>query len=187
MYRYIPNVLTLFRIGVTPVILYLVWRNTPLSSFLGFVLYFFAGYSDYLDGVLARKWQVESPFGAYWDPLADKILVVGLFSILCWHFPMGVPLWAVLVIALRDVVATQLRNYAHKHQILFQTSYLAKVKTTIQLFYLLFLLGLVVGWHFFKPQIDPILNGWVIHICTGIVAAITVWSVVPYIAALKNR
>jgi CDP-diacylglycerol--glycerol-3-phosphate 3-phosphatidyltransferase len=149
-------------------------------------LYFLAGYSDYLDGVLARRWKVESNFGAYWDPVADKALVFGLLLILSLHFPIGIPLIAVVVIGVRDILATYLRNYAEKHQKVFKTSYVAKVKTTVQMFYLLFLLAMVVAWHFWKPQIDPLLNGWLIQLSTTLVAALTVWSVVPYLSVFKK-
>lgn len=187
MYQHIPNFLTLFRIVITPFILYLVWLNTVFSAIFAFVLYFLAGYSDYLDGVLARKWNVESRFGAYWDPFADKMLVVGLFSILAYHFPKGIPFILVVVIILRDILATQLRNYAKKHNIDFTTSRIAKIKTSVQMFYLLFLLALLVAWHFWKPLFEPILNGIPVLIGTAAVAVLTIWSVIPYLNVLKTK
>ena len=140
---YFINLLTLSRIFLGSVIFLLLTR--PEGYFLAFILFLIAGVTDYLDGYLARKNNLTSQLGEILDPIADKILIVfvlyGLSVNLTSYF---IAFMASLILtreiwvaALRDLNARQGFTEATK------VTFLAKIKTTIQLFTLsIYLLGL---------------------------------------------
>ncbi len=136
--KYVPNTLTVTRILVTPVLLVFLFSNTLTGYAWALGLFVFASISDHYDGKLARRFEVESSFGKYLDPLADKVLVLGTFIVLIFVLPEVVPIWAVALIALRDVAVTGLRSWVRrtKNRTL-RTIRIAKAKTTVQLTYLI--------------------------------------------------
>jgi cardiolipin synthase (CMP-forming) len=95
----IPNLLTLGRIFLTPV---LVWLLLDGRFKLACAVFFVAGITDALDGLLARLLNQKSRFGAYIDPLADKILLMTSFFIL--GYIKLIPLWLVIVVISRDIM-----------------------------------------------------------------------------------
>ena len=143
---YFINLLTLSRILLGGVIFLLLTR--PEGYFLAFILFFVAGATDYFDGYLARKYDLTSQIGEILDPIADKILIVfvlyGLSVNLTSYF---IAFIASLIItreiwvgALRDLNARNNKSDATK------VTFLAKIKTTIQLFTLsLYLLALALN------------------------------------------
>lgn len=139
--RYLPNLLTVGRILVTPLLLLLLTIPSQAGQASAVVLFFLASVSDYYDGVLARRYQVRSRLGQYLDPLADKILVLGTFGMLAIEEPSVVPWWAVAVIALRDVAVTALRSWIEAGGRTLHTYRIAKAKTMLQL---AFLFGVLV-------------------------------------------
>ena len=78
----IPNILTLLRILIIPIIIIFLEIDTKFYSWFALILYIIACLSDFLDGYLARKFELESSFGRFLDPVADKILVVSVIFIL---------------------------------------------------------------------------------------------------------
>lgn len=136
--KYVPNTLTITRILVTPVLLVLLFSNTLTGYAWALGLFVFASISDHFDGKLARRYEVESSFGKYLDPLADKVLVLGTFIVFIFVLPELVPVWAVALIALRDIAVTGLRSWVRrtKNRSL-RTIRIAKAKTTVQLTYLI--------------------------------------------------
>ena len=143
---YFINLLTLSRIFLGAVIFVLLTR--PEGYFLAFVLFFVASVTDYFDGYLARKYNLTSQVGEILDPIADKILIVfvlfGLAVNLTSYF---IAFMASLIIAreiwvgaLRDFNARQDRSDATK------VTFLAKIKTSIQLFTItIYLMGLMLN------------------------------------------
>lgn len=96
---WIPNLLTILRCILTlPVILGLLWGYPKIA----FWLFIIAGFSDALDGFLARNFNWSSRFGSILDPLADKFLMLAVFITLCYLDAM--PLWVLLTIIIRDVI-----------------------------------------------------------------------------------
>ena len=144
--NYLINALTLSRIFLAAIIFLLLTR--PEGYFLAFILFFVAGVTDYFDGYLARKYNLTSQIGEILDPIADKILIVfvlfGLSVNLTSYF---IAFMASLIIsreiwvgALRDFNARQGRSGVTK------VIFLAKIKTTIQLFTIsIYLLGLTIN------------------------------------------
>jgi CDP-diacylglycerol--glycerol-3-phosphate 3-phosphatidyltransferase len=138
--KHVPNVLSIARIAVTPLLVYMLFQNTLTGSLWALLLFLFGAISDYFDGRLARKYGVGTSFGQYLDPLADKVLVLGTFVALIFVSPEQVPVWAIAIIAVRDFAVTGLRSWAkHKGRVL-RTSNAAKFKTTVQLTWLIMML-----------------------------------------------
>lgn len=160
-FRYLPNFLTVSRILVTPLLLLLLTVSSQEGQACAVVLFVLASFSDYYDGVLARRFQVRSRLGQYLDPLADKILVLGTFGMLAFEEPTVVPWWAVAVIALRDVVVTGLRSWVEAQGKTLHTYRIAKLKTLIQLAFLFGVLVLRTGTYL-SPPIRP-WSTWVLQ------------------------
>lgn len=104
----IPNLLTVGRLAAIPFFLLLTAiPNSAIAHTLAAILFALASLTDYLDGYLARKWQVVTNFGKFADPLADKILVMSAFIML-----VGldlVPAWVSALIICRELAVTGLR------------------------------------------------------------------------------
>jgi len=149
--RYIPNLLTVGRILVTPLLLLLLSVQSQAGQMSAVFLFVLASLSDYYDGVLARRYKVRSRLGQYLDPLADKVLVLGTFIALAVEAPDLVPWWAVGAIALRDVVVTVLRSWAAAYGQTLHTYRVAKGKTMIQVFFLFGVLTLRAATYLSPP------------------------------------
>ena len=143
--RFVPNALTIARIVVTPVVLWLLLTGNLSGQIWALVLFVLAATSDYLDGRLARDFGVRSRLGQFLDPLADKILVVGTFAVLAIVMPDVVPWWAVAVILLRDIAVTVMRSWAESHGRSLRTSGAARAKTAAQLTFLIAMLLLLIA------------------------------------------
>ncbi len=131
---HIPNILTLLRIVLTPLFLYLLYTATPAAYILAFFVFLIASLSDYADGKIARKYGYSSEFGKYMDPLADKVLISSTF--IAFGLMGFAPWWMIAVVLLRDVVITIFRSYMSKKGKSMRTSGIAKVKTTIQMIFI---------------------------------------------------
>ena len=129
----IPNFLTIFRVLLIPLIIYFLNTNSLLFIFIALALFGISAITDAFDGILARKWNQTSEFGAFFDPIADKLLVWSVFTILSLNISLFIPLWLIAFIYLRDFSITFLRHYSKKMNIAFKTSFAAKAKTTVQM------------------------------------------------------
>jgi len=143
---YFINLLTLSRIFLAAVIFLLLTR--PEGYFLAFILFFVAGATDYFDGYLARKYNFTSEIGEILDPIADKILIIfvlfGLSVNLTSYF---IALMASLIIT-REIWVGALRDFNARNGSSDATkvTFLAKIKTSIQLFTIsIYLLGLTIN------------------------------------------
>src|SRR5690606_10747476 len=96
----LPILLTMGRVAVIPVVLWLLDRGTPTDCVMAALVYSAAAITDLLDGYLARRMNVVSVLGKFLDPLADKLLVM---ASLIWMVPMGrIPEWAVVLLLGRE-------------------------------------------------------------------------------------
>ncbi|NTV45655.1 MAG: CDP-diacylglycerol--glycerol-3-phosphate 3-phosphatidyltransferase [Chlorobiales bacterium] len=128
-----PNQLTVLRILLTPVFVWLALADDPYMKLWAVVVFAIASLTDVYDGYHARKYGVETRWGAFMDPLADKILITSAFLV---YVAEGyVALWMVLVIAARDTIVTILRVYAEVKDKPIITSKSAKIKTFLQNIY----------------------------------------------------
>ncbi len=132
----IPNALTLFRCLISILLPILIVYGGETGAILSAPLLLLAGLSDYLDGFYARKYNVVSVFGKILDPIADKLLVIGVLlslaseNLLDFYFGF-IPS---LIIILREIFISGLRESVSSHNFTLKVSVLAKWKTTIQLF-----------------------------------------------------
>ena len=136
----LPNLLTLSRILAVPILVFLLWRPAPIDYAITFVLYCLVGITDYFDGYLARAWGSISRLGQFLDPIADKIMVAAVLIMLISsrkENPVpeiaGLHIIAALVILLREIIVSGLREYLAGLQVSVPVSALAKWKTTFQL------------------------------------------------------
>jgi len=159
--RYIPNLLTVGRILVTPLLLLLLSVPSQAGQMSAVCLFVLASLSDYYDGVLARRLGVRSRLGQYLDPLADKVLILGTFIALALEAPDLVPWWAVVAIALRDVVVTLLRSWTEAYGQTLRTYRVAKGKTMLQILFLFALLVLRAATHMSPPLRDA--ARWILY------------------------
>lgn len=172
------NFLTISRILLGPIIFILVlyWEAFTASLFL----FLFASISDYLDGALARKYDLTSPLGEVLDPIADKILALFMLFALALYFSsiyigfisclmLAREFW---ISALRDLNARNLNTSAT------HVSFLAKLKTTVQLSAIgFYLLGLSVGSTFLVFLADFILfMALIITVQTGLAYSLKTFS-----------
>jgi CDP-diacylglycerol--glycerol-3-phosphate 3-phosphatidyltransferase len=157
----LPNLLTLSRILAVPILVFLLWRPSWWDYGITFVLYCLVGITDYFDGYLARAQGTVSRLGQFLDPIADKIMVVAVIAMLMTtRQPGGYPnlfappviegfhLVPALVILLREITVSGLREFLAGLQVSVPVSALAKWKTALQMFALgaLILAGALPQW-----------------------------------------
>ena len=136
-----PNLLTLSRILAVPILVFLLWRPTPIDYAITFVLYCVVGITDYFDGYLARAQGQISRLGQFLDPIADKIMIAAVIVMLMASReadgdPPIIQDWNIipaLVILLREIIVSGLREFLAPLNISMPVSQLAKWKTTFQL------------------------------------------------------
>jgi cardiolipin synthase len=126
-----PNLLTIGRILVIPLVVLCFFFEGELARYVACLLFTVAATTDYLDGYLARSWQQQSPFGRWLDPIADKLLVAATILMLV-GFDRA-PLLPALVILLREITVSGLREYMAEVSVGLPVSRLAKWKTAGQL------------------------------------------------------
>ncbi|MBL7075599.1 CDP-diacylglycerol--glycerol-3-phosphate 3-phosphatidyltransferase [candidate division KSB1 bacterium] len=136
----IPNVLTLLRFALVPLFIFLFFSGNPYLRVLATFVFIVAAFTDLFDGYYARKRKEVSKFGRFADPLADKCLALSAFFLLVIRIKSPILLWLVIVIAVREILITGLRLYAIHRERSIATSLLAKWKTVIQLFSIIFAL-----------------------------------------------
>lgn len=127
----LPNILTLARIAAIPLLVILLLFDSREAGFWAAAVFGLAAITDWLDGWLARKWEVVTVLGKFLDPLADKLIVMAALIML---IPLGrVPAWAVFLILAREMVVTGLRSIASSEGIVIAASDLGKYKTIFQM------------------------------------------------------
>lgn len=141
MGKKIPNILTVIRIFLIPIILYLIYVDTNYSRWLAFWVYFVSGITDFLDGYIARKNNYLSELGRFLDPVADKLLVITVVVILMYVRELeGWFVVAAFLILIRELIVTGLREYLAEIQIKVPVSKIAKIKTFSQMISLGFII-----------------------------------------------
>lgn len=173
----LPNLLTLSRIFAVPILVALLWpaeqgHEWRTGYSLAFLLYCLMGITDYFDGYLARAKGAVSRLGIFLDPIADKIMVGAVILMLAaTHDIKGVHIIAAMVILLREIAVSGLREFLAGIQVSVPVSRLAKWKTTLQLVALgaLILGGALPHWPFvhqvglltlWAAAILTLLTGW---------------------------
>ncbi len=172
----LPNLLSLLRILLVPLFVLLFYMPMQWTNWLCAAVFGLAGVTDWVGGYLARKWDQSTPFGAFIDPVADKLMVVVALVLLVNRYPH---VWFVLptiVIICREIVVSALREWMAElgKRASVAVSYIGKVKTAMQMLALLLLLGA------YKESAWIAIAGIV---CLYIAAALTLWSMLAYLKA----
>jgi cardiolipin synthase len=139
MYKNIPNILTMLRIIIIPIIIITFYFEDKVFAYqLACGLFILAGITDFLDGYLARKYKLQSKFGIMFDPIADKLLV-GSVLIMLVKFNRAEEVPCLLIMA-REFAVAGLREFLAQVRISVPVSNIAKVKTFMQIIALSILL-----------------------------------------------
>jgi len=168
----IANKLTLLRIIlIVPFIIILLWgANNFMYRLIAFVIFSVASLTDFLDGYLARKFNLITNFGKLMDPLADKILV--LSSLMVFIQLKYVPAWMVIVIITRDFLINGIRSLAASKGKVIPAGNLGKIKTTTQMIAILLIILLGASKYNFYIMLIPVF--------------FTLWSAWDYIKGGKE-
>lgn len=127
----LPNLLTVLRIMLVPVLVVALLGNTPAGDVLAAVVFALASLTDFIDGYLARARDSITTFGKLMDPLADKLLIVAaLVSLVSLH---RLAAWVAMVIITRELAVTVLRMGATQAGVVMAASMFGKVKTCLQI------------------------------------------------------
>lgn len=180
----VPNILSAIRIVLAPIFLYLFLQDQLFLQLISIVIFTIAAITDYFDGHIARKHEIESQIGIFLDPLADKVLTFSAFIVLPFIDESQFPWWAVTAIIVRDVTITLLRIYSKKKNITMKTRMTAKAKTTVQMVFLY--IGLLIGTFAQKGFLlstyaDWVLQSGILFILMLFVTGLTIFSGLEYI------
>ncbi len=173
----IPNILTLLRIALIPVFMIAYYLPVGWSHVVTTAIFGFAAITDWFDGYLARRLEQTSPFGAFLDPVADKLIVAVALIVLVQSNPTLLFVLPASVIIGREIAISALREWmaaiGERAQVAVST--IGKIKTTAQMIALLLLLYREPLWGL--PTQD---TGMVL---LYIAAGLTLWSMVIYLRA----
>lgn len=144
----IANLVTISRVLLVPVIVLVYYSTLPFSQLIAAVLFAIASITDWLDGYLARKLNQSSAFGAFLDPVADKLLVVMALVLLTANYPSP---WFVIptaIIIAREVFVSALREWMASRNLrdMVAVGFIGKVKTTVQMIAIIVLLAYTPDW-----------------------------------------
>lgn len=168
----LPNLLSIFRILIIPVLVVFLFFPSPLASFLAALIFGVASLTDLLDGYIARYQKSETAIGKLLDPLADKLLIN---SALIMLIPLGrIPAWMVVLIVGREIAVTGLRGIASIEGLVIAASFWGKAKTVFQSFGVA---GLLLHYEYLGINFHVL--GMVL---IWIALVITVWSGFDYFA-----
>jgi CDP-diacylglycerol--glycerol-3-phosphate 3-phosphatidyltransferase len=130
--RYLPNLLSLSRILLVPLLVVVLLTKFEGKEFVGLGVFLLASVTDLLDGWIARRFRLETRLGKLLDPAADKILTAAAFISLVELNPAVVPAWMVVVIISRELAVSGLRSFVAAEQVVLGASWSGKVKTVLQ-------------------------------------------------------
>ena len=173
-----PNRLSLIRIGCVPVITLLLALKAPWAMYVALFLFIFAAITDFVDGHLARKYNLVTNFGKFIDPVADKLLVLSAMVMISWHDVL--PAWIVVTVLFRELAVDGLRLVAVEQGRVIAAGKLGKIKTTCQLTMIITHLVFLA-----KFPLLHILAGWLLIPTQAAALVMTIWSGVDYF--LNNK
>ena len=183
----LPTWLTLLRMLLIPVMVATFYMPWQWSNFATAGVFGLAALTDWLDGWIARRWQMSSAFGAFLDPVADKLMVAtALFLIVQGHPTPWMAFWAAVIVG-REIAVSALREWmaALGQRATVKVAAIGKFKTVVQMVALLCLLYAVTPDKD-PPRPEPWLGTPIFHLGDWLLAAaalLTLWSGVLYLRA----
>ncbi len=202
----LPNILTLSRIALTPVIALLPFINGWVPKLMALLVFLAAAMSDFYDGRLARERDEVTDLGKLLDPLADKLLLFATLVPIYWitRYPMrqyeipwwgNLPLMVALLLVGREIAMTVFRQVASKRGVVIAADSTAKVKTVVQDIFL----GATIGWFAWRDM--RIAFGWetgwlgafwnrfhgaLVAVTLGLAVVLTVYTLLAYVYRYRN-
>ncbi len=173
----LATILTLFRIAAIPVVVLLFYYPEPWARPVAGVVFGIAAVTDFIDGYIARNFGQMSRFGAFLDPVADKLMVVIVLVLLVQADPKSFVDVVAMIIIGREITISALREWMATvgARAKVAVSWLGKVKTTLQMFGIAFMVyrDELFGIELYKPGFYLLL----------VAAGMTLWSMVDYLRA----
>lgn len=170
----VPNIITLMRIALIPIFIVVFYLPVAWAHTASAIIFALASTTDWLDGYLARRLKQLSPFGAFLDPVADKLLVASSLLLLVSTNEIHYITLPAIVIVGREIVISALREWMAEigRRASVAVSYIGKIKTVMQMLALILLLA-------FYPSAS--MWGWLGFILLYLAAILTIWSMVVYL------
>ena len=175
----LPNILTLLRVGCIPLMVGAFYLTGSYSGFLSALIFLIAAITDWFDGWLARRLDQESEFGAFMDPVADKLIVATALVLLVAHYDNIWITLAAMVIIGREILVSALREWMARsgRSESVAVTIVAKFKTTLQMTAITILL-----WRSDEGASDTwLLAGYVAMV---IAVVLTLWSMWSYLQVM---
>jgi CDP-diacylglycerol--glycerol-3-phosphate 3-phosphatidyltransferase len=176
----LANIFTLLRIASIPFLVILHYLDNlyllPWLNYVLVILFLLASITDYLDGYLAKKYNMVTKFGIILDPIADKLLVISVLLLLVGYYHSLIVTIPTLIIIIREVVIIAFRSYTADLKKNIPVRYIGKIKTLVQLLAITFL--------FIKP------NLFILSYDTGLILLyiamiLTVFSGILYLKIIR--
>ena len=183
----LPNILTYARIVAVPLVVLCFFvegrlQSTDAARWTAVSIFIIASITDFFDGYLARIWKQTSNIGRMLDPIADKLLVSACLLLLAADTTIaGWTLWAAIIILCREILVSGLREYLASLKVSVPVSRLAKWKTTVQMFAIVFLLAGPAG-----DKVIPYSTEFGL-IMLWLAAILTLWTGWDYFSACLNH
>ncbi|MCO4758343.1 MAG: CDP-diacylglycerol--glycerol-3-phosphate 3-phosphatidyltransferase [Oceanospirillaceae bacterium] len=171
----IPNLLTLLRIVLIPVFVLVFYLPYSWAPYWAGFIFALAAVTDWFDGYLARKLNQLSPFGAFLDPVADKLMVATALVLVVEAYGSPIVTVPAMIIIGREIVISALREWMAElgKRGSVAVSYVGKVKTSLQM-----------GAIFFLVLAEPATAlAWAAMVMLYLAAALTLWSMIEYLKA----
>ncbi|AGH80695.1 CDP-diacylglycerol--glycerol-3-phosphate 3-phosphatidyltransferase [Psychromonas sp. CNPT3] len=168
----IPNILTGFRLFLIPIFVVLFYLPVEWSALAAAFVFWLAGLTDILDGYLARRLNQSTPFGAFLDPVADKIMVAVSLVMIVDHYAIIWITIPAMVMICREIVISALREWMAEvgQRASVAVSWVGKIKTATQMLALFLLI-----WQY------NVAMEWVGFTFLYIATALTLWSMLVYL------
>ncbi|MCI6204346.1 MAG: CDP-diacylglycerol--glycerol-3-phosphate 3-phosphatidyltransferase [Lachnospiraceae bacterium] len=172
----LPNKLTLFRVVLIPFFVFFLLAPyfEEYGNYIAVAIFIVASITDFLDGKIARKYNLVTNFGKFMDPLADKLLVCS--ALICLIQLELIPAWVVIIIIAREFIISGFRLVASDNGVVIAASYWGKFKTAFQMLTVIVLILNIPN------KVFTILGTVLIYVSL----ALTVISLIDYIAKNKD-
>ena len=175
MLKHVPNILTIIRFILIPIILFFIFTGNYL---LGFVFFTISGITDILDGAIARKFNLISTFGKLMDPLADKLTQISVLASLV--IKDIIPIWILIIVVLKELIMIVGASFLYGKDVVVYSKWYGKLSTV--LFYIAIVISLITK----QFEISGLwANLDLVLYCIAL--ATTVFSLIMYIRALYQN
>ncbi len=183
----LPNLLSTLRIFLSPIFIWLILSDSPVNIGIAIILFFIAAITDFFDGWIARRYKDVTEWGAFFDPLADKVLTNS--ALIAFAMKEWIPLWMVFIIIARDIAVTLLRLYGESVGHPIQTRRSAKWKTLLQMLFILYTLilyFLLYPMGLQSPVLRQLFHPTTLTLLFAVVTLLTLYTAAEYVVTNRS-